>query len=141
MAEGNRCSCGFFAKVATIASAHASRVRKTITGDLEVDADAVLLALFSSLPRTPGRRTWVLKNEDGDLVLRLDEFEAIFEEEMEKGFGLDPEPAPHPRDKPIVLVRRGESPSCRCSQCRDWSAADSTARVCLLQWSIERDTS
>jgi hypothetical protein len=116
-------------------------VRKTITGDLEVDADAVLLALFSSLPRTPGRRTWVLKNEDGDLVLRLDEFEAIFEEEMEKGFGLDPEPAPHPRDKPIVLVRRGESPSCRCSQCRDWSAADSTARVCLLQWSIERDTS
>jgi hypothetical protein len=57
----------------------------------EDDADAAaLLALISSLPKIPRRRTYALEHIDGEWVFRRLELELVFDEVMEEIFGPDP---------------------------------------------------
>jgi hypothetical protein len=54
-------------------------------------ADRALVALISSMPKIPGRRTYVLKPIDGEWVFRRDEVELMVEEAFEEVGGPDPE--------------------------------------------------
>ncbi len=50
-------------------------------------ADRALLELLSTLPKIPGRRTYVLEHIDGEWVFRRHEIELVFDDAMEEAFG------------------------------------------------------